>query len=75
MPFSQTPNTAQIQQALTAPRRSEGLFRRALRLLLVWQQRAHDRSILARLNEHDRIDMGLTTQQIAIEVRKPLWRA
>ncbi|MGF1608522.1 MAG: DUF1127 domain-containing protein [Kiloniellales bacterium] len=46
-----------------------------LERLLLWQQRASERTHLDRLSERDLKDVGLTREQIARESGKPFWRA
>ena len=52
-----------------------GLFRNALATLRVWQERARTRRALARWNERDLHDIGLSWSSVAEEVNKPFWRA
>ena len=46
-----------------------------LRLLLLWQTRAGQRTHLAELDERLLADMGLTRAQARAEAAKPFWRA
>ncbi|MCC7046440.1 MAG: DUF1127 domain-containing protein [Alphaproteobacteria bacterium] len=51
-----------------------GVLRRAVRVLLAWQQRARERRALAAMDEHMLHDLGLTRVDIMIELDKPFWR-
>lgn len=48
---------------------------RAFETLLVWQERASERSNLAGLSDHSLKDMGLSRADVAQEITKPFWRA
>ena len=52
---------------------SRGL-RRAVDLLLLWQQRARDRRQLQSLSDHMLRDIGLTRADVFAEASKPFWR-
>lgn len=71
----QTIDSPLFQQAVVAPRRVQQILRGLLRLLLVWQQRTHDRALLRDLSAATQADLGLSYDQIQAEVRKPFWRA
>lgn len=49
-------------------------LRRALDLLLLWQQRARDRRQLASLSDQMLRDIGLTRADVYAEASKPFWR-
>jgi uncharacterized protein YjiS (DUF1127 family) len=51
-----------------------GFFRNALATLRTWQARSRARSELARFNERDLHDIGLSWSGISEEVNKPFWR-
>jgi uncharacterized protein YjiS (DUF1127 family) len=40
-----------------------------------WLQRSRSRHELAGLSERQRLDVGLTLEQVEVEIRKPFWRA
>jgi len=42
-------------------------------LASTWQRRARQRAELARLNERDLHDLGLSRADVEYEVRKPFW--
>ena len=48
--------------------------RRAVTLLLIWQQRARDRRQLQSLSDHMLRDIGLTRADVFAEASKPFWR-
>ena len=41
----------------------------------IWRQRQHDRSQLAQLSDRDLHNVGLSWSDIALEAKKPFWRA
>jgi uncharacterized protein YjiS (DUF1127 family) len=45
------------------------------RVLRIWRQRAAGRRELARWTERDLNDVGLTRDDIELEIAKPFWRA
>lgn len=45
-----------------------------LERLLLWQQRANERTHLERLSERDLKDIGLTRAEARREFEKPFWR-
>jgi uncharacterized protein YjiS (DUF1127 family) len=47
----------------------------ALRVVLVWHERARQRRALARLDDRLLRDVGLSRAQAVGEARKPFWRA
>ena len=51
-----------------------GFLAAPLRLLLLWQTRASQRSHLAGLDPRLLADMGLTPEQARAEAAKPFWR-
>jgi uncharacterized protein YjiS (DUF1127 family) len=46
---------------------------RALRALVVWQQRARSRHHLAAMDERLRRDIGVNNAHVYRELRKPFW--
>jgi uncharacterized protein YjiS (DUF1127 family) len=52
-----------------------GLFVQLGETLHVWAERRRQRSELARWNERDLHDVGLSWSDIAREAEKPFWRA
>jgi len=47
---------------------------RAVRIVSTWQQRAADRHVLARLDDHLLQDIGLTREAVRRDLMKPFWR-
>jgi len=43
--------------------------------LVIWQERAHARARLERLDAAALKDMGLTSTDVSLEIDKPVWRA
>jgi uncharacterized protein YjiS (DUF1127 family) len=43
--------------------------------LLLWQERARQRRVLARLDDHLLLDIGRSREEVARECAKPVWRA
>jgi uncharacterized protein YjiS (DUF1127 family) len=41
----------------------------------VWRQRQRERQLLAQLSDRDLHDVGLSWSDIALEAKKPFWRA
>jgi len=41
----------------------------------VWRQRQRERHLLAQLSDRDLHDVGLSWSDIAVEAKKPFWRA
>ncbi len=56
------------------PRRSPALARLAA-ILEVWRRRIRERGQLARLDERELHDIGLSRAAIHDEINKPFWRA
>jgi uncharacterized protein YjiS (DUF1127 family) len=52
-----------------------GLFSQLGETLHVWAERRRQRSELARWNDRDLHDVGLSWSDIAREAEKPFWRA
>jgi uncharacterized protein YjiS (DUF1127 family) len=52
-----------------------GLFGQLGETLHVWAERRRQRSELARWNDRDLHDVGLSWSDIAREAEKPFWRA
>ena len=50
-------------------------LRNALETLQTWQRRSRARRELARFNERELHDIGVTWSSIAEEVNKPFWKA
>ncbi len=48
---------------------------RALRTLLIWQERDRQRRALAQLDARMLNDVGLNRAEVAMELRKPFWQA
>ncbi len=48
---------------------------RALRTLLIWQERDRQRHALAQLDARMLKDVGLSRAEVALELRKPFWQA
>ncbi len=48
---------------------------RAFATLLLWQRRADQRRALAQLDDRMLLDLGLSRSEVAVELRKPFWRA
>ena len=48
---------------------------RALRTLLIWQERDRQRHALAQLDARMLKDIGLSRAEVALELRKPFWQA
>ncbi len=46
-----------------------------LDLVFLWQDRAHQRLMLAELDDHLLTDLGLSRSDVERECRKPFWRA
>jgi len=44
-------------------------------VVLLWQQRAAERTHLARLSDHHLKDIGMNRAAVEQEVSKPFWRA
>lgn len=60
-----------------SPRGRVGLFRFGIALvatLRLWHRRAQERRELARLNEHELHDFGVSPSEAFGEARKPFWR-
>jgi len=55
------------------PRRA-GLWRRALRRLLRWNDRRRERRLLAAMSERELRDLSLNRLDVLRELRKPFWR-
>ena len=52
-----------------------GIFAQIADTLHVWRERRDQRRELARWNERDLHDVGLSWSDIAFEAEKPFWRA
>ncbi len=48
---------------------------RALRTLLIWQERDRQRHALAQLDARMLKDVGLSRAEVALELHKPFWQA
>jgi uncharacterized protein YjiS (DUF1127 family) len=55
--------------------RPASLLARLRRLLRLWRRRIRDREALARLDERELRDIGMTRAALYDELRKPFWRA
>jgi uncharacterized protein YjiS (DUF1127 family) len=49
--------------------------KRALVTLQIWRERVRQRRELAQWTDHDLHDVGLSWSDIALEIKKPFWRA
>ena len=56
-----------------APHHLLGIVCRAAGAVLVWRDRAHERSQLAAMDARQRKDIGLTRVDLWCEVKKPFW--
>jgi uncharacterized protein YjiS (DUF1127 family) len=54
---------------------AQGIFAQIAETLHIWQERRHQRAELARWNERDLHDVGLSRSDIIFEAEKPFWRA
>ena len=52
-----------------------GLAKQVSDTLRTWRDRVRQRRVLAQWTDHDLHDVGLSWSDIALEVRKPFWRA
>ena len=66
--------TACAHESMTN-RHEQGFFAQVGALLHTWRERRRQRRELARWNERDLHDVGLSWSDIAYEVEKPFWRA
>lgn len=48
---------------------------RAQAVLGVWQRRIRERLELARMNDRELLDMGISKVDALVEYKKPFWRA
>ena len=55
-------------------RRRSAVFDWILETLLIWQERASQRSDLGQLNDRMLKDIGLSRADVMREVEKPFWR-
>jgi uncharacterized protein YjiS (DUF1127 family) len=53
----------------------EGLIAQLAATLRLWRQRAAQRRELAHFSDRDLHDVGLSWSDIALEAKKPFWRA
>jgi len=49
--------------------------KRAFVTLQIWRERVRQRRELAQWTDHDLHDVGLSWTDIALEIKKPFWRA
>lgn len=63
-----------IRTATSAATCGCGLLACGLAMLIVWQQRAHDRRRLLAMSERHLSDIGLSRADILREANKPFWR-
>jgi uncharacterized protein YjiS (DUF1127 family) len=56
-------------------RHHEGLITQLITTVQLWRQRAEQRHELARFSDRDLHDVGLSWSDIALEAKKPFWRA
>lgn len=40
----------------------------------LWRRRARERAELARMDERERKDLGITAADVSMEIAKPVWR-
>jgi uncharacterized protein YjiS (DUF1127 family) len=52
-----------------------GLLAKLRETIQVWRQRQRERQLLAQLSDRDLHDVGLSWSDIALEAKKPFWRA
>jgi len=52
-----------------------GLLAKLSETIQVWRQRQRERQLLAQLSDRDLHDVGLSWSDIALEAKKPFWRA
>ena len=52
-----------------------GLLAKLSETIQVWRQRQRERQLLAELSDRDLHDVGLSWSDIALEAKKPFWRA
>jgi uncharacterized protein YjiS (DUF1127 family) len=52
-----------------------GLLAKLGETIHVWRQRQRERYLLAQLSDRDLHDVGLSWSEIALEAKKPFWRA
>jgi uncharacterized protein YjiS (DUF1127 family) len=57
-----------------ANRRTGDAVGRFVETLRTWRKRSRERSELARLNEYQLHDIGLSRSLITVEIEKPFWR-
>ena len=53
---------------------TRGPFARVMSIVVLWQRRASDRTLLASLDDRLLQDMGLSRADAASESTKPFWR-
>ncbi|MGH6943619.1 MAG: DUF1127 domain-containing protein [Geminicoccaceae bacterium] len=49
-------------------------MRRAVKLVLIWRERARQRHQLQLLSDHMLRDIGLSRADVQLEVSKPFWQ-
>ena len=52
-----------------------GLLAKISETIHIWRRRQQERRLLAELSDRDLHDVGLSWSDIALEAKKPFWRA
>jgi uncharacterized protein YjiS (DUF1127 family) len=66
----------QVSSPRATPRaRRHGMIARSATLLGLWAERMRERTLLARLNDRDLHDIGLSRYDVDRLIAKPFWRA
>lgn len=76
-----TMTTRELGRALTRPRspalpepRLRPLLARLSAMVAAWRRRLAERALLARMDEREIRDLGITVSDVMIEINKPFWR-
>jgi uncharacterized protein YjiS (DUF1127 family) len=72
-----TPDVLTLYQAPSRPssHRPSGMTAWFSRLIQTWRVRIRERDALARLDDRDLRDIGLSRWEIELELAKPFWRS